>query len=101
MASSDHRMELAKEMEETETSSHPQMALAKDPNIDSASDNQTTAPASPLEYRDSDGEMTLAKELREELECIICMEQKKLHLLPCAHRCCHTCIGEYRLKLTS
>ena len=32
--------------------------------------------------------------LRNELECPVCMEEPRLHLLPCAHRCCMPCVGK-------
>ena len=32
--------------------------------------------------------------LRNELECPVCMEEPRLHLLPCAHRCCMSCVGK-------
>ena len=34
--------------------------------------------------------------LRNELECPVCMEEPRLHLLPCAHRCCMPCVGKYK-----
>ena len=37
--------------------------------------------------------------LRNELECPVCMEEPRLHLLPCAHRCCLPCVGKL-LSLT-
>ena len=38
--------------------------------------------------------MALAKEIITEMECMICMEYRKLYLLPCGHRLCFVCIGE-------
>ena len=38
--------------------------------------------------------MVKEEDLRNELECLVCMEEPRLHLLPCAHRCCMPCVGK-------
>ena len=38
--------------------------------------------------------ITLPGDLLSELDCLVCLEQKKLHFLTCGHRCCHGCIGK-------
>ena len=49
--------------------------------------------------------MVTEEVLKNELECPVCMEEPRLHLLPCAHRCCMPCVGKrctqcYYFKLT-
>ena len=44
----------------------------------------------------ADSKPVVVKEevLRNELECPVCMDEPRLHLLPCAHRCCMPCVGK-------
>ena len=38
--------------------------------------------------------MAAATEAAGRMKCFICMEDKKLCLLPCGHRLCYVCIGK-------